>query len=197
MAASDYCLKDDTAVPGTRFYLGRKPVRRNSSKDWDAIKQSAISGDLESIPSDVYIRYYAGLKRIAKDHVQPIGMVRTCTVFWGPTGTGKSHRAWEEASMEAYSKDPLTKWWDGYRGQEHVIVDEFRGIINISHLLRWLDKYPVSVETKGGQVPLLAKRIWITSNLPPSSWYPELDSATLEALLRRLEIIEINTRSDL
>lgn len=123
-------------------------------------------------------------------------MERTCTVFWGPTGTGKSHRAWAEAGLQAYSKDPLTKWWDGYRHQEHVIIDEFRGVINISHLLRWLDKYPVSVETKGGQAALLARRIWITSNLHPNEWYPELDMMTKEALLRRLTIIEINERSE-
>jgi len=35
---------------------------------------------------------------------------------------------------------------DGYRGQEHVVFDEFRGGIDISHVLRWFDRYPVIVE---------------------------------------------------
>jgi hypothetical protein len=73
-------------------------------------------------------------------------------------------------------------------GQTNVVLDEFRGDIAISHILRWLDRYPVSVETKGGSVPLAANAIWITSNLDPRQWYPDLDSGTLDALMRRLEV---------
>lgn len=113
-------------------------------------------------------------------------------VYWGATGTGKTHRSWVESGLLAYPKDPNTKWWTGYTGQKHVIIDEFRGAINISHILRWLDRYPVYVETKGGSVPLQAERFWITSNLPPNLWYPDLDTNTLAALLRRLTVIELN-----
>jgi len=113
-------------------------------------------------------------------------------VFWGRTGTGKSHRAWDQAGAQAYVKDPRTKWWCGYRGQENVIIDEFRGVIDISHLLRWLDRYPVLVEVKGGSRPLCARKFWITSNLDPREWYPGLDADTLAALLRRLNITHFN-----
>jgi len=187
-AAESYVWKDDTAVPGTRFELGARPVRRNSSRDWDRIKELAVSGLLSEIPSDIYVRYYSGLCRIASDHSTPLALVRECFVFWGPTGTGKSRRAWAEAGSDAYAKDPRTKWWCGYRGQGHVIVDEFRGAIDISHMLRWLDRYPVSVETKGSSRPLAAEKIWITSNLNPEYWYPDIDSETKSALLRRLNI---------
>lgn len=120
--------------------------------------------------------------------MQPVAIERSCEVFWGTTGTGKSRRAWDEAGMEAYAKDPRTKWWCGYRGQNHVIFDEFRGDISIAHLLRWLDRYPVCVETKGGAMPLAASKIWITSNLDPNMWYPDLDEDTRMALMRRLNI---------
>lgn len=91
--------------------------------------------------------------------------------------------------MDAYSKDPRTKFWDGYRGQEHVVLDEFRGAIDVSHLLRWFDRYPVRVEIKGASTPLLVKKFWITSNLPVEAWYPQVDAETLEALKRRINII--------
>ncbi len=113
-------------------------------------------------------------------------------MYWGDTGSGKSHRAWEEAGDDAYSKDPLTKWWDGYQGQTNVVIDEFRGVVAVSHLLRWFDKYPCSVETKGGKQPLCAKNIWITSNLAPTAWYPELDAESFRALERRLIITHFN-----
>lgn len=70
------------------------------------------------------------------------------------------------------------------------MVDEFRGVIDVAQLLRWLDRYPVIVEIKGSSVVLKAKKIWFTSNLSPEDWYPGLDSATKEALLRRFTLIE-------
>lgn len=135
-------------------------------------------------------RFKPSLKEIAKDHMRPMAMERRVFVFWGRTGTGKSRRAWEEAGMDAYSKDPRTKFWDGYRGERKVVIDEFRGSIDIAHILRWFDRYPVCVETKGSGYPLCAETIWITSNLPPWMWYPELDAGTRDALERRLIVEE-------
>lgn len=190
-AAEAYVWKEDTRV-GEPFEFGTRPFRRNVQADWDKIKASAIGGKLDEIPSDIFVRYYRTLQAIAADHCSPIAIERTAVVYVGPTGTGKSHRAWREAGDQAYAKDPRSKFWCGYKGQANVVLDEFRGGIDIAHLLRWLDRYPLSVEVKGSSRPLLAERYWITSNLPPQSWYPELDLLTVEALLRRLEIIEIN-----
>lgn len=122
--------------------------------------------------------------------MQPSAQEKVVKVFWGKTGTGKSRRAWEEAGWDAYPKDPNTKFWDGYQHQENVVIDEFRGKIDISHMLRWLDRYPVIVECKFGAVSFNARKIWITSNKNPRDWYPDLDSETVDALLRRLEITE-------
>lgn len=72
-----------------------------------------------------------------------------------------------------------------------MVIDEFRGGIDIAHLLRWLDRYPVIVEVKGSSVVLKAKKIWITSNLNPEQWYEGLDQATTQALLRRLNVTHL------
>lgn len=190
-AAEDYVWKEDTRI-GEPFEFGQRAFRRNSAPDWALVKQNAELGNFDDIPPDLCIRYYGNLLKICSASLQPVGMVRSCTVLWGPTGTGKSHRAWEEAGLEAYSKDPRTKFWDGYSGQGTVVLDEFRGSIDISHLLRWLDKYPVRVEVKGSSIPLSATRFYITSNLHPVGWFPDLDATTYAALERRLEIIEMN-----
>jgi len=188
-AAIDYVWKEDTRVAETQFELGTRPMQRHSPKDWDAIRQSAMDGEFERIPSDVYVRCYHQLRSIGKDHLQPVSMERSCSVFWGETGTGKSRRAWEEAGLSGYPKNPNTKFWDGYQGHEHVVLDEFRGRIDISYLLQWLDRYPVIVEIKGSATVLRARKFWITSNLDPRLWYPDADPATLDALLRRLTIV--------
>ena len=191
-AASDYVWKEQTRVANTQFELGRLPVHRERVKDWDLILEAAKKSDFEAIPADVFIRCYSSIQKISTASLTPSPQERTCFVFWGPTGTGKSRRAWNEASFDAYPKDPNTKFWDGYRGHEHVVLDEFRGLISISHLLRWLDRYPVLVEIKGSMVALKATTFWITSNLHPRDWYKDLDHATYLAMERRLIIEEIN-----
>jgi hypothetical protein len=190
-AAEDYVWKEETSVEGTRFELGSRPFKRNSPTDWAKVLQSARSSEYDDIPPDVFIRYYGNLKRIGVENAKPVGVEKSCVVYWGKTGTGKSRRAWDEATFEAYPKDPNSKFWDGYRGQQNVVIDEFRGTIGISHLLRWLDRYPLLVEVKGSSVVCKASKIWITSNLHPREWYPGLDQETVDALLRRLNVIEI------
>jgi len=188
-SAEEYVWKEESRIADTQFSLGRKPLSRARTADWAIIRDAAISGDnLMDIPPDIYVRHYNQLKRIAADHMQPIGMERRIRVYWGRTGTGKSRRAWDEAGFDAYPKDPRTKFWDGYRGHQFVVIDEFRGSIDIAHMLRWLDRYPVIVEVKGSSAVLKATDIWITSNIHPREWYPGLDPETLEALMRRLEV---------
>jgi len=190
-AAREYVWKEETRIAGTQFEFGLLQIRRGNSQDWAAVRRSAQSGQLEDIPPDLYVRYYGNIKKIASDNLKPVAIVRRVLVYWGATGVGKSRRAWEEAGIDAYPKDPRTKFWDGYMGHAKVVIDEFRGGIDISHVLRWFDRYPVIVEVKGSSVVLKATDIWITSNIHPKYWYPDLDAPTLDALMRRLKVTEI------
>lgn len=187
-AAGAYVWKDETSVAGTRFELGAKPIRRNAKIDWESVWTSAVAGDLSTVPANIRVVSYRTLRAIAADHDRPVAVLRSCNVFWGKTGTGKSRRAWEEAGPQAYSKDPRSKFWCGYQNETNVVIDEFRGGIDISHMLRWLDRYPVRVEIKGSSRPLVAEVFWITSNLNPTDWYPDADPETVAALRRRLNI---------
>jgi len=148
---------------------------------------------INQIPSDVFVRYYSSLKRIHVDYCVPIQRGRQeVYLFWGPTGTGKTFQATQILDSDCYYKQPLTKWWDGYHGQMNVLVDEFRGKIEISHLLRWLDGYACSTEVKGGMVYLNTQKWIFTSNLSLDKWYPDLDADTYAALRRRFtEIVHM------
>lgn len=191
-AAREYVWKSETSVPDTQFEFGELPMRRNTKTDWDAVYHAACKQSLESIPKDVYIRHYFSLRKISEENSKATPVDRVVYVYWGKTGTGKTQKAWQDAGYDAYPKDPNTKWWDGYSNQENVIIDEFRGAISISHVLRWFDRYPVLVERKGGTLVFNASRIWITSNLDPRLWYPDIDEETKLALLRRLNITHFN-----
>lgn len=168
--------------------MGSKPVKRNSKEDWERVWDLATKGNLLEIEAGLRVQHYRTLRTISYDYAKPVGIVRRVEVFWGTTGTGKSRAAWEQLGLDAYPKDPRSKFWDAYQGQKHVIFDEFRGSIDIAHILRWTDRYPVLVEIKGSAVPLLAERMIFTSNLHPRDWYKDLDDETLAALIRRLEI---------
>jgi len=186
-AANAYVCKDETSL-GQRFELGELPINRNNKADWEEVWSMAKRGAVEQIPADIRIRSYSTLKRIKKDYdVAPYRPDISVSVYWGITGSGKSHRAFEEAEASGsfYVKGPTTKWWDSYRGEKTVIIDEFRGVIGIEHLLKWLDKYPCYVEEKGGQLPLQATKFIICSNLDPRQWYSTVDLATQDALRRR------------
>jgi hypothetical protein len=199
-AANEYVWKEETCVNvAYRYEFGEPAFQRGSVADWSRIVEAAKGNNLSVIPDDIFVRYYGALRRIAADYAVPAAMERTAVVFWGKTGVGKTHRAWQEAGMGAYPKNPRTKWWDGYRGHQHVIIDEFSGAVHITYLLQWLDKYPLFLEVKGSHTPSLIRKIWITSNLDPEKWYRDPIAGTLvncdseeqlRALMRRIEVIK-------
>ena len=61
-------------------------------------------------------------------------------VLWGPSGTGKS-RFVAACWPDAFWKAPESKWWDGYSGQETVVLDDFKDyampLVELQRLLDW------------------------------------------------------------
>jgi len=98
-------------------------------------------------------------------------------VVYGTSGCGKSRWAKEKYNKnnEAYEwQPPVTgrqDWWDGYEGQETVIVNEFYGQLPWDRLLTLLDRYGLKVQVKGGHTEMTCKRIVFTTNCIPSNWY--------------------------
>lgn len=186
VAADAYVWKEETRIEGTQFELGRKKLKRNNAADWKRIRDDAVNGDLNNIPDDIFIRHYSTLKKIHTDNARPkVRGLQEVNVYWGETGSGKSRRAFEECGDTYYIKMSSTKWFDGYRGEENVIIDEFTGQVGIEHLLKWLDRYPCAAEVKGGQVFLNTRRWWFTSNIDPKLWYPLAPDEQIKALCRR------------
>lgn len=185
-SSNEYPLKDRTYIEPFRFEFGEKVIKRNNSADWQLVYQQASRGTFEEIPADIRVRHYLSLRRIYNDSLQCVISPRRTYLFWGTTGSGKTQLC-IELFPNGYYKDPCNLWFDGYSNQETIIIDEFRGDLPVSNLLRWCDqRVPVLLQTKGGHRPLMAQRIIITSNLPLEAWYPNIDSETLLALKRRI-----------
>lgn len=113
--------------------------------------------------------------------------------YWGNPGVGKTRTAYEEFKGECYKHDPTKgSWWDGYDGDENVIIDEAdKGYIKLSELLSILDRYPVKVPVKGGFRQFVASKIILTANSHPEEWYPNCSDAATKGLLRRIHEIRL------
>lgn len=133
------------------------------------IEDGANDEELASFHFPTFISSYRGLTLYRSLCVKARDFKSTVYVCQGPTGTGKSKWALE-TFPNAYWKQ-RSNWWDGYCGQETVIIDEFYGWLPFDLCLRLCDRYPLLVETKGGNVQFVAKRIIFTSNALPSSWW--------------------------
>ncbi len=114
-----------------------------------------------------------GLKRLRGDvsdyklHSVDVEPTIHCKGIWihGPTGAGKTTEALQRFP-DAFRKPP-TKWWDGYEGQEVVLLDDLRkegAKYIVYYLTQWMDKHPPPAgEVKGGNVPLPFKWFVVTS----------------------------------
>jgi len=105
------------------------------------------------------------------------------------------HRKKQSKFPDAYWKISSNKWWDGYKGEDTVIIDELSTeCISIAKLLTWFDKYKCSVEVKGGTIGLRATKFIITSNLNLDELLANEKDKHKDAFRRRVETVEFLQR---
>ena len=112
---------------------------------------------------------------------------------WGRTGTGKSHETFDNYHPDThYILMDDNGWWDGYKQQETVIINDYRGHLKYEYLLQLVDKYPFKVNMRNKEpIPFMSKKVIITSSLPPEEVYCRRNEKDdLDQLLRRFEVIE-------
>ncbi len=195
----DYCGKDEDIKE-----FGVRP-KQGFRTDLDAVKSDILSHKISvdelCVNNPILFHQYGRTLNKLEDIAlrKRYRMWQTkCEWVYGPTGTGKSHYAFKDFNPElcyVYPNDG--GWWDGYTGQEIVIINEFRGGIMYNELLELLDKYPKTVRRRGREpVPFLAKKVIITSSLHPKRTYEgvlEKDD-NINQLLRRCDIIHLTQK---
>lgn len=92
--------------------------------------------------------------------------------YYGATGTGKTRKALDEAGDDYWISGENLKWFDGYKGQETVVLDDLRAdSCAWGFLLRLLDIYPLSVPIKGGFSDWKPKTVIITAPCIPEEMF--------------------------
>jgi len=191
--AAEYCKKEgrfeETGELQTASDGGLKEKAR-----WARNIKLAEENKLEEIKEQDpagYVRMLRNLKQIRTDAMAQVEIIRDDNQwFCGPPETGKSRKAHADYP-NAYWKEP-NKWWDGYQGQETVIIDDLEqdAAYMLHFIKRWADRYPVSGETKGGVIPLTHKRLVITSNYTPEEIWTNQQSQV--AVRRRFQVTRFN-----
>lgn len=187
----NYGLNADTWEDGDMSEQGKRMDLEEAMSD---IKSGMKELDFFETHPMVMFRYPKACDRYRilceKDRMKGFNK-KEVSVLWGETGTGKTRSAIElfpDAFIVSSTQTGL--WWDGYDGEETVILDEFRdNAVGLSQLLRILDGYYCQVPIKGGSRTLCAKNIIITSNTNPQSWYHGCDKKSRLALFRRFDTI--------
>lgn len=162
-----YCTKQDSGA----FVFGTLPQPGKRTDLEDAVQEVKDGKSLKELASSngaCVVKYYKGLT-VLRSLLRP-ERVDPPKVYWlyGPTGTGKTRAAWE-CGKDIGGVDGVwissggLRWFDGYDGQPVAIFDDFRTKgLEFNFFLRLLDRYPMTVEFKGGFVRWEPKYIFIT-----------------------------------
>lgn len=194
--ARDYCRKEDTRLAGPFEYGEWKDAGQGRRSDLESVVNSAKEGkDLLQTYEELGVAAIRFNKQfnVARlmfaanvPRIKPVVIVH-----WGESGTGKTHDATSGLEHRDYFIKSPGKWWDGYEGQSVVIMDDIpihsnRAEAEATHayFLRLLDQYKMNVEVKGGSIPFNPRKIILTSNHHPGSWFPDVPNK--KPLFRRI-----------
>lgn len=114
----------------------------------------------------------------------------------GIPGVGKSFGVRLAWGTSYYLKS-CNKWWDGYSGEENVLIDDLgKEHACLGHYIKiWGDAYRFNAEVKGGVLPICLSSLVITSNYLPSDIWKE-DQECVAAIERRFKILHLASRED-
>ncbi len=185
--AYDYLSKLETSLSDT-FAVGDRGVidlgqgtRSDLLELVDLAKSIGVHDALEE-RLHLLVKYPRGLEALQRYLLRANWKSRTmfdsgmrCEVHWGTAGAGKTRAVYargEELGLQVYklaSYDPL--WFDGYDGEQILLMDDFYGTMKLTTFLSLTDKYKSQRPNKGGFTWPIFQEIHITSNAPWQQWY--------------------------
>lgn len=166
--AIDYCKKD-----GAFHEFGLK-ASQGQRVDLENIRKQILEGtevrDIADRHFAMWCQYRKAFAEYAALHSVPRTWETEVHIIWGATGTGKTRHAIDAgAAMVEMDKGGFMH---GYAGQPILLFDDFDvTTISRSLFLRLTDRYPTTINVKGGSMNWNPKTIYITSNFSPAEWY--------------------------
>lgn len=173
--------------------LGELPKRQGERTDLQMIRESIQEGkgmreiissstNFQQLKTAEFCFKYLEMKRTWKTRV---------VYVWGRSGIGKTRYAYDRHPHdEIHLQNCATfKWWQGYDAHPVVVLDECDFKTDYTALKALCDRFPYTVECKGGSRQFLAKTLYITSLSPPEELFRSYPEEGKEMLRRIDEII--------
>lgn len=123
-------------------------------------------------------------------------------VIFGDAGTGKTTGILNGEGVEncyiLRNPNKDNKSWNGYDGQEVLVIDDFYGWLPLNDILNILDNKPYRVRKLGDYSWARWKRVYITSNVGMKDWYKPnwKNEKIIEALYSRIQKCSEVTRGN-
>nr|QXP07614.1 MAG: replication associated protein [Arizlama virus] len=194
----DYCSKS-----GSVHTFGEpthRPATSGVSSDLEsacaAISDGVRMREIAERYPKLYVHRNKGLEALARMIYTPnLRLGLRTTVLVGPTGSGKTRWAYDHHPPESiYKLDQNMNgslWFDGYSGQDVLLIDDFNGWIEFRQLLNILDIYPYLCQIKGSSVYARWTKIIITSEFDPDHWYGQARGDQRQLTRRIGEVIHM------
>ena len=201
----EYVSKSLTRLEGYPDLKGRSGTFRGEDRAksrkviWDLIQEGKMTPkQVYAADPDLYIRNSSGIDKAIGLHLHDRNFITKGTIYYGPTGCGKTIKAWAEhpkAYPFSWPEGKSKLWMDKYYGgnitgidHDTMIMDEFRSHrLRLSRQLDLLgNSKPLPCQTKGGWTTFNSHRIIMTTNEEPMNWYPKLTADAFSMMRRRL-----------
>lgn len=121
------------------------------------------------------------------------------TYLWGDTAAGKTRSVMEKYGYsKVYRVTDYSHPFDGYKGQDVIIFEEFRSSLAIGYMLNFLDGYPIDLPCRYSNKVACYTNVFIISNISLEQQYPNVqvdNPETWAAFCRRIHHVEHMTNN--
>lgn len=194
--------KGVTKLPNTQEEFGEMPIERQGARNdindlYDMIKDGM--SDFEIFEENAnYIMQIDTLEKVRqsvkqeefKDKIREL----TVTYIHGKPGTGKTFGVMNKYGLKNVYR--VTSYihggFDGYKGQDVIIFEEFASSFKIQDMLNYLDCYPIQLPCRYTNKIACFTKVYIISNTPLFLQYQDVQakfSDTWQAFLRRIHTV--------
>lgn len=171
-----------------------RPGARNDLADLYAMIKDGMT-DAEIIDEDPrYMLYMDKIERVRQSllNQQYADKWRDLhvTYIYGQAGSGKSRYVTDKYGYTGvYRVTDYDHPFDGYKGEQVIVFEEYRGQFKISDFLNYLDGYPLSLPCRYQNKQACYTDVYIVSNVALEDQYKQVQETQAEtwpALLRRI-----------
>lgn len=190
-----YCSKEGHYFEHGKPRKQSQGMRNDLKRLHNSINDGKRVKEIRQKDPHLYHMYGRTLEKLESDRLRDFIRTEmpTCIWYYGPTGTGKSHRALKNMTPFSHYIVPNDNgWWDCYEGQDTIVFNDFRGSFPFSDLLQLCDKYNYYVKRRNRDpYPVSSSTIIITTALPPEKVYKNLDKEdSMSQLYRRFKVFQ-------